>query len=322
LTRPGSSGERPRKISDEKVGKVTRPLQALVAVSLALVLTLSWNGCLRSEHAIRTELVHIHTEDRVSLAGLLRQPEQGGSRAGVVMVHGYGGNFYSGVMSFLPQALAARGVTTLAVNMRDHDLGPKGNLFEESRLDIAAAVNELARRGARPLFLYGHSMGTNRVLYYLAATGDPRVTGVILTGPPGNLFDWNVKMFGRDRASRVLREAQDQVAAGRGNQWMLVDLGPLGKALYTANHVVSLRGPQTLSDPFKNVAQITRPVLIVHGLADRLADPAVADEIRRDAPAPERIAVSLIPGADHSFHGHEKALEEVISTWLLRQLAP
>jgi pimeloyl-ACP methyl ester carboxylesterase len=301
---------------------VTRTVQALVAVALALLVTLSGTGCLRSKPAVRTELIYIQTEDGVSLAGLLREPEPGGSRAGVVMVHGYGGNFYSGVMSFLPQALAARGVTTLAVNMRDHDLGPKRDLFEKSRLDIAAAINELARRGARPLFLYGHSMGTNRVLYYLAASGDPRVTGVILSGPPGNLFAWNVRVFGHDRASRVLREAQDLVAAGQGDQWLLVDLGPLGKALYTADHVVSLRGPHTLSDPFKNIAQVTRPVLIVHGSADRLTDPKVADELRRNAPAAGQVTVSLIPGGDHSFHGHEQALEEVVGDWLLRHAAP
>ena len=103
---------------------------------------------------------------------------------------------------------------------------------------------------------------------------------------------------------------------------MVVDLGPLGKALYTANHVVSLRGPLSLSDPFRNIAQVTRPILIVHGLADRLADPAVADELRRNAPAAELVTVILIPGAEHSFRDHEKSLEEAVYTWLLRRLSP
>jgi pimeloyl-ACP methyl ester carboxylesterase len=165
-------------------------------------------------------------------------------------------------------------------------------------------------------------MGTNRVLYYLAATADSRVAGLVLTGPPGNLFEWNVRVFGREAASRVLLEAQDLVAAGRGDQWMVVDLGPLGKALYTANHVVSLRGPLSLSDPFRNIAQVTRPILIVHGLADRLADPAVADELRRNAPAAEQVTVILIPGAEHSFRDHEKSVEEAVYTWLLRRLSP
>lgn len=293
-----------------------------IAAVLALGLALCWVTSTRAETSVRTELIRIKTEDGVSLTGLLYQPQQAEIRAGVVMVHGYGGNFYTDVMSFLPQSLAARGMAALAINMRDHDLGPKRHRFEETRLDIAAAVTDMARRGIRPLFLYGHSMGTNCVLYYLAATGDSRVAGVILTGPPGNLFEWNVRVFGREAASRVLLEAQDLVAAGRGDQWMVVDLGPLGKAFYTANHVVSLRGPQSLSDPFRNIAQVRRPILILHGLADRLADPAVADQLRRNAPAAEQVAVILIPGAEHSFREHEKPLEEAVCTWLLRHLSP
>ena len=302
---------------------MVQPWRSLgIAAVLALVLAVCCLTSAGAEPSVQTELVRIKTEDGISLTGLLYQPQQGEIRAGLVMVHGYGGNFYTDVMSFLPQSLAARGMAALAINMRDHDLGPKRDRFEESRLDIAAAVNELARRGIRPIFLYGHSMGTNRVLYYLAATGDPRVAGAILTGPPGNLFEWNARVFGREAASRVLLEAQELVAAGRGDQWMVVDLGPLGKALYSANHVVSLRGPSSLSDPFRNIAQVTRPILIVHGLADRLADPAVADELRRHAPAAEQVTVILIPGAEHSFRDHEKPLEEAIYTWLLRRLSP
>jgi alpha-beta hydrolase superfamily lysophospholipase len=304
-------------------GNVVKPWRrARIAAVLALVLALCWLTSAGAESSVRTELVRIKTEDGIALTGLLYQPQQAEIRAGVVMVHGYGGNFYTDVMSFLPQSLAARGIAALAINMRDHDLGPKRNRFEECRLDIAAAVNEMARRGLRPLFLYGHSMGTNRVLYYLAATGDPRVAGVILTAPPGNLFEWNARVFGREAASRVLLEAQDLVAAGRGDQWMVVDLGPLGKAFYSANHVVSLRGPQSLSDPFRNIAQVMRPILIVHGLADRLADPAVAGELRRHAPTAEQVTVVLIPGAEHSFRDHESPLEEAVWTWLLRRLSP
>jgi pimeloyl-ACP methyl ester carboxylesterase len=200
--------------------------------------------------------------------------------------------------------------------MRDHDLGPKKNLFEENLQDIAAGVDEMARRPHKNIFLYGHSMGTNRVLYYLAKTQDPRITGIILTGPPGNLFQWNVRAFGLEAASEVLRRAQELQAAGKGDSWMLIDLGPLGKSLYTANHVVSLRGPATRSDPFTNIAQVSRPVLIVHGLADRLADPSVADHLKNSGPGDNQITVQKIGAADHRFRNHQKELVEVITQWL------
>jgi pimeloyl-ACP methyl ester carboxylesterase len=236
------------------------------------------------------------------------------------MVHGYGGNFYSGIMAFLPEALSHRGFATLALNMRDHDLGPKQNLFEDNLPDIVAGVDEMARKGYEALFLYGHSMGTNRVLFYLAETQDPRIAGVILTGPPGNLFQWNVRTFGLEAATEVLHRAQELKAQGKGNTWMLIDLGPLGKTFYTANHVVSLRGPQSLSDPFMNIARLAKPVLVVNGLADRLADPQVADQLKNNAGPGSSVTVRKIAGADHRFGEHEEELAEIINQWLVQQM--
>jgi alpha/beta superfamily hydrolase len=129
-----------------------------------------------------------------------------------------------------------------------------------------------------------------------------------------------VRAFGLEAASKVLRRAQELQAAGKGDSWMLIDLGPLGKTLYTANHVVSLRGPATRSDPFTNIAQFSRPVLIVHGLADRLADPSVADHLENSGPRDNQITVRKIGAADHRFRNHQKELAEVITQWLGKQL--
>ena len=267
------------------------------------------------------ELVRLKTADGVKLTGVLRQPHPSKHQAGIVMVHGYSGNFYSSIMEFLPEALTNRGFCTLAINMRDHDRVPKKNLFEENRFDIAAAVAEMDRRGRRPIFLYGHSMGSNRVLYYQAATKDPRITGAILTGPPGNLYEWNVRIFGQETAAQVLGRAQKLKADGKGNEWMLINLGPLGKTLYTANHLVSLRGPHTLSDPHKNIGRISMPVLIVHGLADRLADHKVADRLSRHAGSGAKIKVVKLAGAGHGFRSHQQELVDTIYNWLLTQLS-
>ncbi len=273
-----------------------------------------------SDTDMQVELVNLQTSDGTWLNGVLRQVAPTQTKAAVMMVHGYSGNFYSGIMASLPAALTGHGFTTLALNMRDHDRGPKKNLFEENLQDIAAGVDELARRQYKALFLYGHSMGTNRVLYYQAATRDPRVVGVILTAPPGNLFQWNVRVFGLEAATRVLRRAQRLKGKGKGNEWMLVDLGPLGKTLYTANHLVSLRGPETRSDPFINIARISKPILIVHGLADRLADSNVADQLRKSAGTESQVALIKVAGADHLFHGREETLKKIIYQWLVEQL--
>jgi pimeloyl-ACP methyl ester carboxylesterase len=287
---------------------------------ICLLILIGFGQTTRAEEDINIQLVRLKTDDGVNLTGILRRPRMSRETACVVLIHGYSGNFYSGVMEFLPEALASKGFATLAINMRDHDHGPKKSRFEENRYDIAAAVEKMARLGFSPIFLYGHSMGTNRVLYYLKATRDSRIKGAILTGPPGNLFEWNIRMFGSETANRVLHQAQDLVAKGKGDEWMLVNLGPLGKALYTANHVVSLRGPKTVSDPFKNISGVFIPILIVQGLADRLVDPNVADRLRNSAALSTNATVVKILGTDHRFDRHRQDLVNIIHRWLLHHL--
>ena len=293
-----------------------------LCISLSIMFYLVLCPTARAAESIGVELVQLTTTDGVKLTGVIRRPSSSLYQAGIVLIHGYSGNFYSSVMQFLPQALTDSGFYTLAVNMRDHDRVPKKNLFEDNRHDIAAAVDEMQRRGFSPIFLYGHSMGTNRVLYYQTATKDPRIAGAILTGPPGNLYAWNVRMFGQEAAAGLLSRAQELKAAGKGNEWMLINLGPLGKALYTANHLVSLRGPQTLSDPFKNIARISVPLLIVHGLADRLADPVVTDRLSSHAGTGSKVKVVKIAGAGHGFRGHQQDLVDQVHNWLIEQLPP
>jgi pimeloyl-ACP methyl ester carboxylesterase len=289
-------------------------------VLAVLLVLISLNPPVWADETVNIQIVRLQTTDGITLTGVLRQPHTVRNNAGVVMVHGYSGNFYSGIMSFLPEALSDSGFATLALNMRDHDRGPKKNRFEDNRYDIAVAVDEMARLGYNPIFLFGHSMGTNRVLYYFAATGDSRIKGVLLTGPPGNLFEWNISIFGIKAASQVLAQAQDLVTRGKGDEWMLINLGPLGKALYTANHVVSLRGPKTVSDPYKNISQIFKPILIVHGLADRLANPDVTDRLLKSAAPGIHVTVVKIPGANHGFSAHQQDLVNAVNKWLIDQM--
>src|SRR3990170_4222674 len=275
------------------------PLNAALAVAGLVVLLAV--GAAAQPASVWTEFVRLTTPDTQQNAGLLHAPLWRVPRGGVVLVHGYGSNFYSEPTASLARGLAERGFMTLAANVRDHEGGPKTSLFEENRWDEQAAVDELARRGAAPLALVGSSLGTNRVLFYLAETQDPRIRAVVLLGSVGNAFEWNVRQFGRERATRVLDEALRLQREGRGQELMLVDLGPLGKALYSADHLVSLRGPQTRSDPYRNIARVTATVLLVYAGADRLVDLAVGRRLRAAATRAPRVDLVEIAGADHGF---------------------
>ena len=290
---------------------VLRRFAIPLVATLLLVL-----GASAQPPAVSTEFIRLTTKDGVETAGLIYAPVGAALRGGVALVHGYASNFYSGSTGHLSRALAERGFMTAAVNMRDHDAGPKTTLVEENRWDEAAAVDELARRAAAPLVLVGSSLGTNRVLFYLAETNDPRIRAVVLIAGPGNAFEWNARRFGRESATQTLEHAQRLQAAGRGKELILVDLGPLGKALYSADHLVSLRGPQTRSDPFRNIAQLTMPILLVYATADRLVDLEVGRRLRAAATRAPRVDLVEIAGAEHSFSRHRAELTTTIDRWL------
>jgi len=265
--------------------------------------------------AVSSQLISLRTADAVRLDGILYQPAKPGP-VGLMLVHGYGGTFYGAYFPQLGQAAAERGITTLSLNMRDHDNGPKVSDFADNQTDIATGIAHLRSLGIRKIMFLGQSMGTNRVLYYQAAASDPSIVGTVLVSGPGNLFQWNVWQFGREKAQQSVDEALRQRAAGRDRDLMLVDLGPLGKALYTPGYLLSLRGPQARSDPYQNIAKVKNPVLIVQAKADKLIEPDIAERLRKAAADNPKVTVVYIDGADHGFSQHRPELTERVLGWI------
>jgi alpha-beta hydrolase superfamily lysophospholipase len=97
---------------------------------------------------------------------------------------------------------------------------------------------------------------------------------------------------------------------------MPVDLGPAGTALYSAQHLVSLRGPATRSDPYQNIARISVPILILHGTADNLVDPAVPERLKAAAVAAPDVQLHMISGAGHGLPQRVDDLLPILGPWL------
>jgi pimeloyl-ACP methyl ester carboxylesterase len=263
--------------------------------------------------ACSTELVTLRSTDGVRLQGIIFRASKPRQSA-LLLVHGYGGTFYGAYFAKLGEAAAKAGYDTLALNMRDHDAGPKKSSFTDNQTDIATGVAYLRELGHKRLVLLGQSMGTNRVLYYQAASADPDIAATVLVSGPGDLFEWNVWQFGKEKAQASVDEALNLQRAGRAEEMMMVDLGPIGKALYTPRYLLSMRGPDRRSNPYTNLAKVKNPILIVQGTADKLIAPDIGKRLR--AAAGPTAVLASIEGAEHGFENHESALIEKILGWL------
>lgn len=296
-------------------------IQALALAALLLSgLPPAHSGPQAASASCGVEQVVLRTADGVRLDGLLYRAAKPRPPA-LLLVHGYGGNFYGAYFPALAQAAAAQGYDTLAVNMRDHDSGPKRSSFTDNEADIAAAAAHLRNLGHKRLALLGQSMGTNRVLYYQAASADPDVAATVLVSGPGDLFEWNVWQFGEETAQASVAEALKLQAAGHEDQLMLVDLGPLGKALYSARYLLSLRGPERRSNPYQNVQKAKGRLLVVQGKADKLVASEIGQRLQKAAPASSGPELVYVEGADHGFNDHRSELIGRVLTWL-KSVAP
>ena len=131
---------------------------------------------------------------------------------------------------------------------------------------------------------------------------------------PGDLFEWNMWQFGKEKAQALADEALKLQQAGHEDELMLVDLGPIGKALYTSRYLLSMRGPARLSNPYQNLAKVKNPVLIVQGTADKLIEKDIGKRLQIAA-GPTAVLAS-IEGASHGFENYESPLSEKVLGWL------
>jgi pimeloyl-ACP methyl ester carboxylesterase len=169
---------------------------ALIVVAIGLVPAASARPprlvetCLTK--AERTHVLRYRASDGVRLVGL----ELGRGRRGVVLVHGYGGNFCEWVGP--ARRLSRAGYRILAFDVRNH--GSSAPVAQEARYridrDVASSVSLLRRRGARTIVLMGSSMGASAVIAG-AAISSPAVDGVISLSSPATFVLLDVEASAR-----------------------------------------------------------------------------------------------------------------------------
>lgn len=287
---------------------------------LLFLASLGWDSRLTNLPAATpfAELVRVETTDGVRLEGAYRAGVPG-SDVGLLLVHGFAGSFRSPLVADLGGALAQRGFSSLALNMRDHGCCTYTTLFEDSATDIGAGVVFLKQRGATRVILVGHSLGVNRITHYQAQLGDPTVRALVLLAGVGNAHQIAVLAGGRTTIE-VLDEAARRIAENdRPNELMAVPFGPLGPPgnyLFTAPSLISNGGPNTKSDYFKWAPEIELPLLMVQASDDVYAVVQRPSLAKRAAVRAPRVDLVQVAGADHEFSQHGAALADIVAGWI------
>jgi pimeloyl-ACP methyl ester carboxylesterase len=301
-----------------------RPLLLLVLVFISLAQASSF-----AQTNIKSEFVKLKTDDGITLHGALWTPASGRARTGIVIAPGGGSEFYNDLLVWLGEHFARSGYIALSMNRRDHGPEQWYHNFEPSAMDHKYMIDFLASRGAQAIILAGHSYGTVTAPYYVMASDDPRVKGIILYGPHGYKRDGITRAFGSQAEyNQVVAKAKEMAAAGRGKEtFLLPPIIPGGPPrLSSYETFLNKGGPDTKAVPVEIIRKVQgRPILAIRDPADPF--PATIPPAQQQLQeANKNLEYVLLPdvrggkmdSAAHAFSGREEEVFRITLDWLKR----
>jgi len=235
---------------------------------------------------------------------------KGRPRAAVVLTHGHGE--YAAKYEHVAQAFVSAGLALLAYDLRGHGRsgGPRGHAprYEALLSDLQRVMGRAdALFPDAPRFLYGHSFGGQVTLQYVLERR-PLVSGVIVSAPWLRLTyappAWRVALA-RGLAGVWPEFTQDTGLAASVPMTHDADL----LANYPDPHLahgkitarLGLDAMLTGEETLRRAAEITAPLLVLHGEQDGVFDPDVSRQLFERVVTHDK-ALCVYPGMYHEIH--------------------
>jgi alpha-beta hydrolase superfamily lysophospholipase len=254
-------------------------LFALIVLLLAVVTLVVYHSLHPARWTLRVspkddgleyEDVRFPSKDGINLAGWWVPAER--HRATIVLCHGYPSN-RADVLPAIP-FLHEAGYDILAFDFRrlGESEGRMTTIGLREPLDLHGAVTFARSRRDKPIGVLGLSMGAATAL--MEAADDPRVEAVVADSPFANLAAQVPRRFGSGAAAGLM---------GRYACWLGGCL--IGERVGNAS-------------PLGAIPRIApRPVLLIHGDADRVIPDADSRALYAAARQPKQLWI--VPGAGH-----------------------
>lgn len=221
------------------------------------------------------------------------------------------------------------------VEREDVTLGCSYELIKDCVHDINGAVNFFRQQGYNQLFLIGHSSGANKICVYdHYQPQNPIKKYVLLSG--GDDSGIYYQMIGdKSKFWQYLKQAKEKTEQGRGTQLV---------PKYIVNRLISYQSFFDIANPdgdyntfpftelqeelglstkplFRYFKAINKPSWVVYGELDEHAPKKSGTKalsiLSNQVQDKDNFEFKLITDADHSFHGLEDKLGQLLTEWVL-----
>jgi alpha-beta hydrolase superfamily lysophospholipase len=243
--------------------------------------------------------------------------------ANILLVHGLGE--HCGRYQHVAEFITTAGVGLFSFDLRGHGKteGVRGHAPSYNRImdDIEAYLVRIRERfPSTPLFLYGHSLGGNLVLYYLLHR-NPDLKGAVVTSPGLRTAE---KVPGwKSTLGKILYKLAPSFQLDNG-----LDVTGLSRIqavvdTYRADPLVHPKvsarlGMDLIANGLailENAGQIRIPLLLMVGTADRIIDPLAVREMSAKIPD---VTYKEWEGGYHELHNepNQKDVLRYILDWI------
>ena len=252
----------------------------------------------------------------------------------LIAITGIHGNFYSnpfyynigetlsraGIDFIYAQTSDAFGVirTTNTHTAQGEIIGSWNERFLQADDDVAAYVNYAEKQGYKHIVLAGHSLGANKVIYYLSRRHDSRVEHFLLLSP-ANLDYMTASVSERER--EIIRQLYEQGQGGKMLPFLL--MGWVECTVATAyDWTLSgiLNNVHTSPDgDFSQVSQITHTGALLIGTYDNFTDGDPSGFLRNinsHMPTAAQNRLLFIERTGHTYQQKQQELADKILTLL------
>jgi pimeloyl-ACP methyl ester carboxylesterase len=289
------------------------------------------------------QLVYVRTRDDILDSGAIFTAPKGSAKpVAIILIHGWGVNFYEPTYVAIGRALAERGYTSIAGNTRMHDLGNveawRGDkrirgggywgLARDEVRDLAAWIDFAEERGFKKVVLVGHSAGAAAVRIYEAEKQDPRAVGVVLaSGGIGAAGPTDPDQTAQATRLMAQGEGEALVRDPKRSFPSYISAATLLDIANTPPEFKDFFGVQTTTTN-PAVTRIRCPLLAFYGTSGDVGGTKELELlkscIKRQPSGPARVDTVMIRGADHMYVGEEGQVAETIAKWAdtLSQVEP
>lgn len=273
------------------------------------------------------KFLHTYTADDIYLTGL--EYRSNDSKSCCILIPGLGGNYIdNSFINVIGETLSSNGINYIACNTRGSfninyshsllsntkvkEIGIINEMFNDCIYDIKAWIDLALKLGYDDITLMGHSVGCNKIIYFLDNYNNYQcINDIIFISP----IDYVYRMKKKSNYEKILAEVKNNCQSGKQNLIVYFDYyykySYAMLDLFSNDNLDNFPSSSRNNSKFNSFLKINIPITILYGSYERQVLESI-DIIKEACYNKHTCNIEIINNAGHSFNGSEIDLSNKI----------